>query len=199
VFFDVGASYGLHSLKLLVHGVRVVSFEPNAACHDFFLESCRCNGVRPDIRGVAVGRAAGRAVLAVPGGRTYLGSTAPDVVERWGAGVPLAVEEVPAVTLDDVADADGLPPDVVKIDTEGSELAVLEGAEHVLERARPLVVLESWHASEPRVALFRLLNGRGYQLHTLRFGRPPSRALSLGQFLAAPATNFVARPMASPR
>lgn len=38
----------------------------------------------------------------------------------------------------------GEGPDLVKIDTEGSELAVLQGALGVLQRYCPLVVLESW-------------------------------------------------------
>ena len=82
VFFDVGASYGLHSLKLLAHGVRVLSFEPNADCQPFFVESCRLNGVRPDVRLTAIGRTAGVTTLVVPAGRTYLGSTAAETIDR---------------------------------------------------------------------------------------------------------------------
>ena len=194
VFFDVGASYGLHSLKLLAHGVRVVSFEPNVDCHAFFLDACFVNGLRPDVRAVAVGRVGGLATLAFPTGRTYLGTTAPDTVERWSEAVEVVTRRVPETTLDEIADTDGLVPDLVKIDTEGSELAVLEGAETILERARPLVVLESWRASEARTPLFRLLAAHGYRLQALRFGARPSPALAFSDFLASPATNFLARP-----
>ena len=54
VFFDVGASWGLHSLMLLAHGARVLSFEPNPACHRFFLDCCAANCLRPELHAVAV-------------------------------------------------------------------------------------------------------------------------------------------------
>ena len=84
VFFDVGASYGLHSLRLLAHGVRVVSFEPNPECHDFFRDCCRANELSPDIVPAAVGAEEGWARLFVPVGRSYLGSIAPGAHEGWG-------------------------------------------------------------------------------------------------------------------
>ena len=194
VFLDVGANYGLHSLKLLAHGVRVVSFEPNIDCHPFFLEACRINGMQPDVRAVAVGRTAGVTTLVFPAGRTYLGTTASETVERWDDAADLVERSVPEVTLDDVVRAEALVPDLIKIDTEGSELAVLEGAETILKRMRPLVVLESWRASAARPSLFRLLAGHGYRLHALRFGTGASAGLSLDAFLASAATNFLARP-----
>ena len=199
VFFDVGASYGLHSLKLLAHGVRVVSFEPNSDCHPFFVESCRLNGVRPDVRLTAIGRTAGTTTLVVPAGRTYLGSTAAETVERWGDETELATYQVPETTLDQIAQDETLAPDLIKIDTEGSELAVLEGGQRILQRARPLLVLESWRGSPARVPIFHLLAGHGYCLRALRFGVHPSGALALDGFVGSAATNFVARPLPSRR
>jgi FkbM family methyltransferase len=195
VFFDVGANYGLHSLKFLVHGVRVLSFEPNPACHPFFLDCGRRNGVWPDIRAVAVGRSPGTVTLVVPDGRTYMGTTTPEVAGRWAEKTDLAVREVPCIRLDDITEAEGLLPDLIKIDTEGSELAVLQGARRTLERARPLVVLESWVGDAGRSALFHLLAAQDYRLQGLRFGAPPSPPLTLEDFLRAEETNFLARPL----
>jgi FkbM family methyltransferase len=194
VFFDVGASYGLHSLKLLAHGARVVSFEPNAACHPFFKACCERNGLRPDLRPVAVGAVSGPAELRIPNGQSWLGTTAAPVARGWGDAVEIETCRVRQVMLDDVMNTDHLVPDVVKIDTEGSELAVLAGAQAILERARPLVLLESWPESPERVVLFELLTSYGYRLHALRFATRPSPALALPAFLDSPATNFAARP-----
>lgn len=46
----------------------------------------------------------------------------------------------PCVTIDKVAELIR-PPDVITVDAEGSEIRIMEGAEHVLDIARPLVWL----------------------------------------------------------
>jgi hypothetical protein len=137
------------------------------------------------VRAVAVGRAAGLTTLVVPAGRTYMGSTAPDTIDSWDAGIELRAYCVPEVTLDSVVRTEGLAPDLVKIDTEGSELAI---------RVRPLLVLESWPGSASRVLLFHLLTGYGYRLRALRFGAHPSGALTRDGFVRSAMTNFLARP-----
>ncbi len=192
VFFDVGANYGLHSLKLLAHGVRVVSFEPNPACEPFFMECCRRNGLCPDLRLTAVGDRAGWAELRVPRGRPWLGTTAAEVANGWSSDVDSETLRVPQITLDDVVATEGIVPDVIKIDTEGTELAVLEGARRTLQTARPVLVLESWATPPRRQALFALLTAHGYGLHALHFAAPPSTALTSAAFVGSAATNFVA-------
>jgi FkbM family methyltransferase len=194
VFFDVGAGYGLHSLKLLAHGVRVVSFEPNTACHPFFLECCRRNGLQPDVRAVAVGDAAVEVQLRVPRGRPWLGTTTTSVARSWGDAVGVETLTVRQTTLDDVVRTVGLVPDLIKIDTEGGERAVLAGARAILASARPLIVLESWPRPPERAALFELLAHHHYRLHALRFAQRPSHALTLDAFVSCPDANFVARP-----
>ena len=192
VFLDVGANYGLHSLKLLAHGVRVISFEPNPACQAFFTECCRRNGLRPDLRSVAVGDRAGRAELRVPRGHTWLGTTAGEVAAGWASDVEIETLHVPQVTLDEVVETDGIVPDLIKIDTEGTELAVLEGARAILENARPMLVFESWPGPPRRPAIFALLAAYGYGVHALRFATPPSAALTSAAFVNSSATNFAA-------
>jgi FkbM family methyltransferase len=191
VFFDVGASYGMHSLRLLAHGVRVVSFEPNPECHDFFRDCCRANYVTPEIVAVAVGAEEGWARLVVPHGRTYLGSIVPEVGERWGGRV--ATFAVPLITLDRFAAARALVPDLVKIDVEGGELDVLRGARRLLAEARPTVLFESWPRSSERQELFALLTALGYAVHEPA-GEGPGSPLSCEAFLGARASNFMARP-----
>lgn len=61
----------------------------------------------------------------------------PDVFERYGnkrADAAVVNEElVPIERLDDLAQRDGFQPDVLKVDTQGSELMVLKGAEKSLK------------------------------------------------------------------
>jgi hypothetical protein len=86
----------------------------------------------------------------------------------------------------------------VKIDTEGSELSVLTGADETLRRARPLLILESWPERQGRRALFDLLSSYDYHLHALQFAEPRSPALALDAFERSDASNFVARPAVRP-
>lgn len=194
VFFDVGANYGLHSLQLLAAGARVFSFEPNPACHPWFLECCRANGLRAEIQAVAVGDRPGSVELAVPDGRTYMGTVVSSVRAGWNPGTLVKTLRVPQVTLDDVIALRGLTPDLVKIDTEGSDLAVLRGASTLLGTARPIVAFESWVGGPERGELFSLLAEAGYEIEPLRVPYREEGELERSAFLASTATNFVARP-----
>ena len=124
-----------------------------------------------------------------------LATTAAPVARRWRDEVEVETRRVLQVTLDDVMKADHLVPDVIKIDTEGTELAVLAGARTILEHARPLLLLESWPDSAERGVLFELATVCDYRLHALRFAIPPSPALTRGEFVDSPGTNFAARPL----
>lgn len=78
-----------------------------------------------------------------------------------------AGREVRVARLDDLGGAD---PDLVKIDVEGHEAAVLRGAAVRLARAKPLVVLESWYletAEDRMLEPLRLLREFGYELYQL--------------------------------
>jgi hypothetical protein len=47
------------------------------------------------------------------------------------------------VSLDEYAVANNLRPDIVKLDAEGAELAILAGMRDLLQEARPIVALET--------------------------------------------------------
>jgi len=189
VVFDVGAHYGLHTLRFLVHGARVLAFEPNQNCHQRFRAWCAANGVACELEPFAVGERAAAVVLAVPRVNASMASIVPDVRARWRDAVVDTVT-VRQVALDDVVAERGLVPDLVKIDTEGSELAVLRGAVDLLRRARPTLVFESWRASEDRLALWNLLDKHGYAIAPVDGSVP--RPLTRDDFAGARVTNFLA-------
>ena len=187
VVFDVGASYGLHALRFLVHGARVVAFEPNPECHRWFATWCAANDVPCELVPMAVGDGSDMVVLAFPEGRTYLGSVVPRVRADWD---PTAVRTltVAQVSLDDVVRALGVVPDLVKIDTEGAEIAVLRGAVDLLRVAHPTLVFEAWHVVDARRELWSILDTHGYAIATVDRRVP----LTHEAFITAQATNFVA-------
>jgi FkbM family methyltransferase len=63
--------------------------------------------------------------------------------------------QVPTCRLDDYITALGKPPSFIKIDVEGEELAVLEGARRTLATARPILLVEfhGWGTNESEKVL----------------------------------------------
>lgn len=199
VFFDVGASYGMHSLLWLVHGIRTVSFEPNSVSHAYFRSICAANGVPCDIRPVALGADECRVELAYPEREAWLGSVVPDMKDRLGRERPIRRIQVQQMTLDHFVGSTGLVPQLIKIDTEGSEIHILHGAIDTLRRHRPLVIFESFPDALQRRDLYNLLSGVGYQICALPLSaNTPPRILREIDFLENEATNYVARPMSDP-
>jgi FkbM family methyltransferase len=188
VVFDVGASYGLHALRFLVHGARVVAFEPNPECHPWFRAWCAANHVPCELEPVAVADRFDCVVLAFPQGRTYLGSIVPDVRAEWRG--PVRTLRVRQVALDDVVAARGLVPDLVKIDTEGAEVAVLRGAVDLLRKVQPMLIFEAWPDADVRRTLWSILDKHGYALAAVDGSRP--QPLTRVAFCGAQATNFLA-------
>ncbi len=87
--------------------------------------------------------------------------------------------EVQVSTLD--AELRDVRPDLVKVDVEGAELHVFEGARELLARARPVVVFEHVAAAarlygSRSQALWELLDELGYRVFAVTGEGPVSRA-----------------------
>jgi len=190
---DVGANYGTHSIIFLVHGVRTILFEPNPRCHSHLQRFCAENGVTCELEPVAVGSRLGVVDLWYPEGEEWLGTTDASVKGRLSC--ELRKVQVPQTTIDAYVDLHKVRPDVLKIDTEGSDLQVLEGARNTLRTRAPLVLFESWRSATDRPKLWTLLESLGYcvcQIPLTRQSRP-ERLLS-SEFEADIDMNFAAIP-----
>jgi len=142
---DVGAHLGYFTLLMAARsapGGRVMAFEasrPNAAA---VAASLRLNGIedRVEVRHAAVSERHGDRVVLFSGRRAgdMEWSTSSEFVERDRRRRGDA--RVSTVSLDGCFGEE--PLDVVKIDVEGAEGAVLRGGRGVLRTQRPLVVLE---------------------------------------------------------
>jgi hypothetical protein len=73
---------------------------------------------------------------------------------------------VPTVTVDIITQKLNFYPDVMKIDVEGGEFKVLQGARQTLEKGRPKVLL-STHSNELDARCVKFLEELGYTLDVL--------------------------------
>lgn len=147
VFVDVGAQYGYHSLvaSLVVGHGRVVALEPGQGVFPLLAANVAAAG---NVTALPVAAFSAEATLQLRdyGPRhsalsTLLPSARVPPAERRnlrGASYP-----VRAVALDDLLGAVGVVPDVVKLDAEGAEFAILGGMRRMLEQAGPVVTLET--------------------------------------------------------
>jgi FkbM family methyltransferase len=139
VFFDVGANTGAFTSGLLARfpGATIYAFEPQPQNFARLISA----GHPPDrVRheNIALGRAPGR--INLYDRADHSGSAHASVFEEVIADIhrqAVTATEVRVDTLDQVAARYGVPSiDYLKIDTEGNELAVLEGGAQLLRDAR---------------------------------------------------------------
>lgn len=196
LFVDIGANYGTHTLLFLAAGVPSLTFEPNVTCHDYFLRACALNGFKPKLEGIALGRERGQIVLSYPPRDTWFGSTDTEAVKKLQESEELVAAQVEVRPLDEYLDRLRASKRILlKIDTEGNELAVLEGAKRMLAECKPRIIFESLLTDPNRPALYEWLNSLGYLVAGLpvlpESDEPP---LTKAGFVGNSATNFMATP-----
>ncbi|MDO8541017.1 MAG: FkbM family methyltransferase [Opitutaceae bacterium] len=145
-FVDLGAHHGLYSVlaaALVGPTGRVIAFEPAPASARRLRWHATLNGVnRIEVHRSALGARASTATLFVPQhGIDTVSSLRPPAV---GGGGPTHRIEVNVVSLDDFASSRDLKEiDLVKLDVEGAEADVLDGAARVCANLAPLWIFEA--------------------------------------------------------
>ncbi|MGF1502366.1 MAG: FkbM family methyltransferase [Paracoccaceae bacterium] len=197
IFLDVGANYGTHSLLFLAAGIETISFEPNPTCRAYYDASVALNGFEGRWEAVAVGAAPGEIELVFPAEDTWLGTTDPRVIETLGDRMDIERVRVPLVPLDSYQERLGpVRPMAMKIDVEGAEIAVLDGARGLIAAFRPVILFES-NEIEDRPAIFGRFAALGYGVSALPWSPDaPGARLPEAAFCAAGETNFLAAPAA---
>lgn len=191
VYVDVGANRGqlLRDALRLAPRARHVAFEPIPQLAEELARAFPA----VDCRALALGASAGTASFChftrLDGWSGLVRN--PEISDEQGAPVFI---EVPVSTLD--AELAPLAPALVKIDVEGGELAVLEGARALLARARPLVIFEhvapaarAYGASSEE--LWELLAGLDYRVFSVLGDGPLTRERFAG---LRDAINWLAVP-----
>ncbi len=144
---DIGANYGWYTTlmsKLVGSSGQVHAFEAAPTTMELLRRNCKENGVGNEVflNNVALGSAPGTATIHVP--RQHGGASLKPYYDE-----PTEKHEVPVITLDSyVAEKKLGGVKFVKMDVEGSELAVLKGATSLMKSQHPPI----WLMEVSRVA-----------------------------------------------
>lgn len=142
-FLDAGANEGIYSVfaaQLVGSEGTVWAFDPSQREISRLTRNVELNNSRVRIFPVALADQIGEATMLVAGyGHEGLNTMGQFFHEVEGA----TKELIPVTTLDDIVKENPLERlDFIKIDVEGAELKLLQGAATTLRRYRPLLLLE---------------------------------------------------------
>ena len=173
--YDIGAQAGFYTLffsRLAGDRGKVYAFEPCAYEARFLIDHVRLNHL-DNVRVVQAAVGEKRELLSMSSDR--------GMCENRLGDDPDATLIVPTISLDD----SGLPaPDLIKMDVEGAESAVLRGAQRTLQDAAP-VLFVALHGDRQRKACATIFRDAGYSIHDLD-GQLLSGAPSVDEVYALP-------------
>jgi FkbM family methyltransferase len=160
---DIGASHGIYTFsatqRVGIEGV-VYAIEPTSAAVDCLNETCRINQLENvKVLKNAIGDLdyAAQLVLQANCENNYL-AAADEQLE-------IETESVNCITLDSlVQQTDITQIDLIKISTEGNELAILIGAKETLLNFAPTIIYNSYTSKGVNLAAADYLIDRGYEL-----------------------------------
>jgi FkbM family methyltransferase len=197
---DVGANDGLYTLfaagRVGRRG-RVLAFEPSSRERRVLNRNIALNRLRnvvviPSALANEPGQATLQIAPSLHGGHNTLGGFAHKGVDA------IATEQVEVETLDAVVARLAITKvDAIKVDVEGAELKVLEGARDVLHRSRPVLLIEAnddaLRKQEATTAdLVTLLRSLGYAIFVFSESTGLEEPWTEGSSLSA---NIVAKPL----
>jgi len=164
-YFDIGANIGQYSLypaKKYGSCIKVYAFEPQSSNYNALNKNIFLNNLRKNIMSYCVA-ISGRSEFSelyipkfIPGGnRSQFGK---EDIEHMKISAT-HTQGMFGVTLDDLCEKWGFPfPNYIKIDVDGIETAILNGAKHVLAHANlksVIVELGTVQEQEAAVALMQ--------------------------------------------
>jgi FkbM family methyltransferase len=162
VLYDVGAHIGLFTLLGAARGAQVVAFEPDPESAGRIRQHAEKNGFSQRVTVVesAVWSSSAASIPFRRGEpRSQGGVCAGEHRPVLARGEVIGVQ---AVTLDAFAAGFNPLPDVIKIDVEGGEAEVLQGARDAIRRHSPTLIIEV-HGAEQYELVREFISAAGYE------------------------------------
>jgi len=165
-FADIGANHGIFSLVFLNLNPdgKVLSVDPSPLAHEIRIKNRDLNGMNSSMicRQVACGAEEGVVNMHFNWHHLEVSGKGDENLDS----VPIQVKSLDALCVESA-----ICPNIVKIDVEGFELQVLQGAETTL-RSTKLLLLEIHpelldKLNIPQSKIFEWLDQRDWQVHTL--------------------------------
>jgi FkbM family methyltransferase len=155
---DVGGNRGVYAYQLCKLGANVEVFEPNPLCSDV-LKAWAVDKPSVRINSVALSSRSGYADLHIPIDMSGTEHDSSASIENTYAHA--RDQTVPLNTLDSYQ-FEGVS--LIKIDVEGHEYSVIEGAESTISSSKPalLVEIEQRHIGRPINEVFEKILSMGY-------------------------------------
>jgi FkbM family methyltransferase len=151
VCFDIGANVGFYTLLFSQYTKHVYAFEPLA------------RNLRYLIKLTEINRLANVSILpCAMSDRVGIGYFTEGVNHAEGKVDKNGRIPVLLTTCDQFIVESKITPDLLKIDVEGAELGVLQGAKNLLESSHPVILL-SVHSDQLRTDCLAYLSDRGYK------------------------------------
>jgi FkbM family methyltransferase len=163
VCFDIGANVGYYTLlssRIVGKRGRVFSFEPSIRNLTFLYRHTILN----DIRNVTIIAAACSDTMSISDFNSgFNHATGHLDYSNESKGIS---NLVPTVTVDFLVEQFSIQPDVIKIDVEGAELFVLQGALKTLKTLKPKIFL-STHSDSLKTDCLSFLKSLDYKIEPL--------------------------------
>jgi FkbM family methyltransferase len=158
IVVDVGANVGAYSLLQARRGAHVIAVEPNLPVYQSLCHAVAANrmGTQVDTVHAALSDTEGWGVLYMPERSTPGGVVVPLTAQAAGGG-----PAVHCTTLDLLMRDKGVAHiDLLKIDAEGAEAAILRGGMHTLPQVARIQV--EYHTESLRQEVVALLHAAGF-------------------------------------
>jgi FkbM family methyltransferase len=189
VFVDIGANVGSYTVLAAKLGARVVAVEPIPATFDHLVANVRLNGLESLVTAHRVG-------LSDRNGTLRFTTDHGTINHVLAATENLAGTDIEVVTLDSILA--GVSPALIKIDVEGHELAVLNGAGRTLGSPSLLAVIMETNGSGLRYGisdaqLYELMEARSFAPYTYTAMTRELMPLDMREGTTVLNTVFIAR------